>query len=1067
MPGSGSALRRLCCALSSALVLLLLASESRGQDKVSLQLKWLHQFQFAGYYQALEQGYYRDGNLDVDIREGGPDVVVPEEVAKGKADFGVCSNDVLIEDHTGASLTVPAVIFQHSPAIILIPSRARIPTLSELAGHPLIDSPDNGAIAAMLKHEGVDYASLPRVQHAGLRELVAGKADAMVAYSTNEPFVLDQLHVPYQTFSPRGYGFDFYGDNLCTSAPWVATHPEQTRGFLSASLKGWAYALAHKEESVELILNRYSQHKSKEALMFEANQAEALIQPGLIPLGSQSTERWQHIADTYQSLGMLSEAQLPEELIYSASGNGFSARLRSLLPALGLFVLGAFCLALLYKMSGSRLKAALSRPKLSLVIASLFVFLTIPVLIFILVYNYQRNSAAMVEMLREDVDKGRKASIGNMDNMIQQVADVLRLLAHMAAARPEFFRTEQSRDVLYRVVTSSPEIDAAYVSFEDGYHRVVTRIDDDRRRADVKIPAAANWHSSFIDDFSAGAGRARHRIFFDTWQHEVGGYEIPTTLDIRALPGYAEAKESGSLVVTKPEINPDTGYPLLFVRAPIIRDGEFLGCATANITLTILSQFLATHRTSLHSTMIVADASDGMIIAADNQDLTIRTSAEPREGMSGAERRPGIARLDNVDNEDVREAYRLETETGRSDFAFISPQSGLELNASFAPFFDSFRHAWESVILTPSDDFVGTLRTTNRQILFVIVTLTFAEFLLIYFLARRLSRPIESVSQELKAIESLSFDLHHDRSSRVREIAQLQSAASLLRNSLMSFSAFAPVELLRRLIRSHIPLALGVEPNTLTIMFTDLENFSTQAEHLTPADLLQQMSIYFEEVSREIGQELGTVDKFIGDGIMAFWGAPAAISDHEMRACAGALRAARRMQAINENWQTEGRPTFRLRIGLHTARVLIGNIGSSERFSYTVMGDGVNVAARLEGINKEYGTTVCISDRVFDAVSSEMLVRPMQTIQVKGRQQKFMAYELLGTKRGHNPELSARAGDAKLSELTFTASGYFERGDLTEAARCYRAILREFPSDGLASAMLAACLSQLVRFPTR
>jgi class 3 adenylate cyclase/ABC-type nitrate/sulfonate/bicarbonate transport system substrate-binding protein len=1068
MPNSGSALRGLRCLWLSTLVSLLWAPPSWGQDKVSLQLKWLHQFQFAGYYQALEQGFYRDAGLQVDIREGGPNVVVATELANGKADFGVCTTNVLMDDHSGARLTVLGVIFQHSPAIILIPSRARISKLSELASHPLMDAPGSDDIAAMLKHEGVDYASLPRIQHDGdPRELVAGKADAMVAYSTNEPFVLDQLHIPYQTFSPRAYGFDFYGDNLCTTAQQVAMNPERTRGFLDASLKGWAYALAHKVETVDLILKRYSREKSREALLFEANRTEALIQPDLIALGSQGAERWQHIADILWNVGMLASAQLPEELIYLGSGDGFVSRLRSVLPELGLFALGAFCLVLLYRMSRNLLKATLSRPKLSLVIAGLFVCLSIPVLIFILFYNYQRNAAAMVEILRADVDKGRTASIESMDNIIQRVADVLRLLADMAAARPEFFRTEQSRDMLYRVLTSSPEIDAAYVSFEDGYHRVVTRIDDDRRRADPRIPGAANWHSSFIDAFSAGDRRARHRLFFDTWQHVIGGYETPTTLDIRALPGYAAAKESRSLVVTDPEINPDTGYPILFVRAPIIRDGEFLGCASANITLAILSQFLATHRASPHSTMIVADASDGTIIAAADKNLSIRFSAEQADGTSARTGTLELARLYNVGDVDVREAYRLKTQTGKPDFVFRSPRSGDEISASFTRFPDSLGHAWESVILTPTDDFVGTLRKTNQQILLVIVALTFAELLLIYFLARHLSRPIENVSQELKAVENLSFEVRQDRPSRVREIAQLQSAASLLRNSLLSFSAFAPLDLLRRLIGSNIPLALGVEPKTLTIMFTDLENFSTQAEHLTPADLLQQMSVYFEEVSRAIGQELGTVDKFIGDGIMAFWGAPAALLDHEMRACAGALRAARRMQTINENWQAERRPTFRLRVGLHTAEVLIGNIGSSERFSYTVMGDGVNVAARLEGVNKEYGTTICISDSVFDAVSSEMLVRPLRTIQVKGREQKFMAYELLGTKWGDDPELSARASDARLSELTWTASGYFERGDLTEAARRYKVILREFPSDQLASTMLAACLDDLVSSPTR
>jgi adenylate cyclase len=136
----------------------------------------------------------------------------------------------------------------------------------------------------------------------------------------------------------------------------------------------------------------------------------------------------------------------------------------------------------------------------------------------------------------------------------------------------------------------APEIDAAYVSFDDGYHRVVTRIDDDRRRSDPRIPATANWHSSFIDDFSAGEDRKRHRTFFDTWEHVVGAYDVASTLDVRTLPGYAAAKQSGTLVVSDPAINPDTGYPIIYVRVQITHNGEFIGCATANLTLDVLSR---------------------------------------------------------------------------------------------------------------------------------------------------------------------------------------------------------------------------------------------------------------------------------------------------------------------------------------------------------------------------------------------------------------------------------------------------------------------------------------------
>ena len=373
--------------------------------------------------------------------------------------------------------------------------------------------------------------------------------------------------------------------------------------------------------------------------------------------------------------------------------------------------------------------------------------------------------------------------------MIQSVAGTLRILAEMASADTGFFRTEKSRDVLYQALTSAPEIDAVYVSFEDGYHRVVTRIDDDRRRSDPKIPTTANWHSSFVDDFSLGENRQRHRTFFE---HLVAEYSVPSTLDIRTLPGYTAAKESRALVVTEPAINPDTGYPILSVRVPIICHGEFIGAASANITLDVMSKFLATHRASQHSTTIIADPTDGTIIATPKKEKGVQ--------MNGG--RLEIARLQNTNDDDVREAHRLHTQTNRDEFLFRSPHGGQELSASFALFPESFGRPWQAVILTPTDDFIGQLKATNQRIVLIIVALSAIELLLIYLLSRGLSRPIESISRDLKSVEELSFAQTPLHLSRVREIAQLQAAAALLRNSLQSFSSFAPVDLVRGLIKS-------------------------------------------------------------------------------------------------------------------------------------------------------------------------------------------------------------------------------------------------------------------------
>src|SRR5207344_2088932 len=165
--------------------------------------------------------------------------------------------------------------------------------------------------------EGIDYQSMLRVPHEGdPRDLLNGRADAMIAYSTNEPFVLEQLGAAYRTFAPAASGIDFYGDNLCSSEAEVRAHPHRVASFRAASLKGWAYALANREATVDLILQKYSTKKSREALLFEAEQTARLVGRDPVRIGEQDPARWQRIADVYRQLGLLTDDTLPPSMIW-------------------------------------------------------------------------------------------------------------------------------------------------------------------------------------------------------------------------------------------------------------------------------------------------------------------------------------------------------------------------------------------------------------------------------------------------------------------------------------------------------------------------------------------------------------------------------------------------------------------------------------------------------------------------------------------------------------------------------------------------------------------------------
>ena len=285
-------------------------------DAVTLQLKWRHQFQFAGYYAALEKGFYRDAGLEVTLLEGTAKTNVVDDVAGDRAQFGVAASDLLLARRR-VDVVALAAIFQHSPMILLGDGR-RINNLHDLAHQNVMVENHAEELFAYLRSEQLPPEKLFIQPHSqDPQNIVEGRAAAMSAYSTTEPYLLRQAGVPTIEFSPRAGGIDFYGDVLFTLESQLRRHPEQVRAFRAASLKGWEYALKHPEEIIDLILKKYNtQNLDRGFLEFEAARTRQLMQADIVEIGHMNPGRWQHIAQTYASLGMKSNAEVPEGFLY-------------------------------------------------------------------------------------------------------------------------------------------------------------------------------------------------------------------------------------------------------------------------------------------------------------------------------------------------------------------------------------------------------------------------------------------------------------------------------------------------------------------------------------------------------------------------------------------------------------------------------------------------------------------------------------------------------------------------------------------------------------------------------
>ncbi|MBU1106595.1 MAG: ABC transporter substrate-binding protein [Candidatus Riflebacteria bacterium] len=295
-----------------------LSATSPGLDKVTLRLKWLHQFQFAGYYAAIDQGYYRNAGLEVELIEDNGEEESVQTVTSNRAQFGIGGTELLLHRARGTPIVALAAIFQHSPLVFLVPKGSVITNIHQLAGKRVMLEKHSAELLAYLRAEGLTMEDLEILPHSyGVNELLEGKADAISAYLTDEPFNIVAKNLDYSVFMPQSSGIDFYCDILFTSEEQIKNHPQRVKAFLEASKKGWEYALEHPEEIADLILSRYSKRHSREHLLFEAEKTKTLIRPDVVEIGYMNIGRWQHIADKYHELGMLPADVSLDGFIYS------------------------------------------------------------------------------------------------------------------------------------------------------------------------------------------------------------------------------------------------------------------------------------------------------------------------------------------------------------------------------------------------------------------------------------------------------------------------------------------------------------------------------------------------------------------------------------------------------------------------------------------------------------------------------------------------------------------------------------------------------------------------------
>ena len=299
-------------------------------------------------------------------------------------------------------------------------------------------------------------------------------------------------------------------------------------------------------------------------------------------------------------------------------------------------------------------------------------------------------------------------------------------------------------------------------------------------------------------------------------------------------------------------------------------------------------------------------------------------------------------------------------------------------------------------VLVPEKDFLGQVNRQRNVIIGIAFLALIIAVLMALWLARSYSRPLEALVEQAERMRTFDLSKPTPIVSRLREVRQLSLAQERMRAALESFSRYVPLEVVRELIRRGEVAKLGGRSAELTVMFTDIAGFTSVSERMTPTELTEHMGTYFDAMLGILGEHGATVDKMIGDAIMAFWGAPVEMENHPARALEAVLACRARLASLEARWDQAGLPRLPTRFGLHWGELVVGNVGSRERLSYTVLGDAVNLAARLEGANKAYGTWVLASRDFKEAAGEGFVWRLVDDVAVKGRAQSVEVFTPLG-----------------------------------------------------------------------
>lgn len=656
------------------------------------------------------------------------------------------------------------------------------------------------------------------------------------------------------------------------------------------------------------------------------------------------------------------------------------------------------------------------------------IFLTVTV---IAVNFYVRTSSVLFDLSDTITREVSQKVIERSSGFLAQAADSTRFVAGYIARSAERNGTAAIDESLFPALWSQVLVDSSlfslYVADQAGTFVQARRRPELATR--VVSRAAATPSELWVyrsEDFTP-------------MRTEAG----PAQYDPRVRPWFVAALDTATTTWSDVYVFESNGQPGITASSAVRVDGRVVGVVGADIDLAALSDFLSRQHISDNGVVFITDAA-GRVVAYPDTELGVLQTADRIQRVAAADLQPAW----------VAAARDAVTGSDRNDRAHgtIYRVDRRRYLAALVAFPERLGTDWQIVVALPVNDILGPV----TGILYTTAAITLAVLLLavaaVHVMSIRLSRPITALTMQTERVKQFHLEAVESVPSHFREVAQMNDAIQRMTVGLQAFRRYVPAELVRRLIRTGQEVELGGERKSLAIMFTDINRFSTISEQSDPIELMQRLSEYYNVLSQIILDSDGTIDKYIGDSIMAFWGAPMELLDGPVRACDAALQmrdASRRIAALAV---AGGLNPFRTRIGIHTGEVVVGNMGGMERINYTVLGDNVNVANRIEEINKVYGTEIVVSDTVYQAIRDDFVTRPIDVIAPRGMEKGLVIYELM--ERTDAPNVAPMAALARESAQAFTLT---RQGNWHDALAICERLAVDWPDDKPLHILLERC----------